>query len=82
MSYEMWVWVVTEEDGTEDVMTGVVPQLGPSPIPLQHNRQELAEVFRNLAEGHGRMVEKPVRLAHLVEIDDPSMITIRVPKAR
>jgi hypothetical protein len=65
--YEMWCWVVTEEDGTEGVVCGVIPRLGPKPIPLQHHKKEVAEQFRALAEHHGRYSGKPVRFAHLVE---------------
>jgi hypothetical protein len=70
--YEMWCWVVTEDDGTEGVICGIVPQLadlGMGPIMLQHRSQEVAETLRPYAEGHGRLSNKPVRLAHLVEAE-------------
>jgi hypothetical protein len=68
--YQMWCWVVTEDDGTEGVICGVIPQMadwGLGPSPLQHHKREVAEQFRALAESHGRLSGKPVRLAHLVE---------------
>ena len=73
MAYELWAWVVTEDDGTEGVICGIVPQLadlGMGPILLQHRKREVAETLRPYAEGHGRIANKAVRLAHLVEVTE------------
>jgi hypothetical protein len=70
MGYEMWCWVVTEPDGTEGVIAGMVPKMAfMGPVLLQHHKRELAEQFRPLAERHGHLEDKPVRLAHLVEVE-------------
>jgi hypothetical protein len=70
--YEMYCWVVAEDDGTEGVICGLIPamaQLGMGPMPLQHHKREVAEQLRPLAESHGRLDNKPVRLVHLVEAE-------------
>lgn len=67
--YEMYCWVVTEEDGTEGVIAGIIPGMEfMGPMLLQHHDRELAEKLRGLAESHARLEAKPVRLAHLVEV--------------
>lgn len=67
--YEMWAWLVLEEDGTEGVITAVVPGVEVF-LPLHHRRREMAERLEELAWAHGRASGRPVRLAHLVEVPD------------
>lgn len=69
MAYEMWCWVVTEPDGSEGVIAGIIPGMEfMGPMLLQHHKHELAEHFRALAESHAKIEAKPVRLAHLIEV--------------
>jgi hypothetical protein len=64
---EMWCWVIINEDGSEEPITSTLPECGPAPVYLQHRHREVAERWRLLAMGHGRITGQTVRLAHLVE---------------
>ena len=67
--YEIWVWLVREDDGREGAIAVVLPgseQLGP--MVLQARSWELAERVRPLAEAHGRATGRLIRLAHLLEV--------------
>jgi hypothetical protein len=66
--YEMWAWLVEEADGEEGVVAAVIPQLGPSPIPLHSRKRSLAMSFEPVARAHSEASGRPVRLAHLVEV--------------
>lgn len=66
-TYEMWCWVIINDDGSEEPIQTVLPHQGPEPVFLQHRKRETAEAWRLLAMGHGRVSGKTVRLAHLVE---------------
>lgn len=63
--YEMWVWLVDDEDG-EGAIATLVPGL-PGVTPLQSRRLDVARKMEGLARAHGKTA---VRLAHLVEVDD------------
>ena len=68
MTYECWVWVVKEQDGTEHPIATILPQapqLGP--MVLQHSTKATAQSLEQFARAHGKASGRPVRLAHLVE---------------
>ena len=65
---EIWCWVIINEDGSEEPISTVLPDRGPDPVYLQDRHREVAERWRLLAMGHGRITGQTVRLAHLVEV--------------
>jgi hypothetical protein len=75
--YELWCWVVEEEDGREGAIAAYVdfPAVGratssrSSLVVLQgRNRDIVAEGFAELARKHGEETGRPVRLVHLREV--------------
>ena len=66
--YECWAWLVEDHDGP-----GVIAaQFGDlkAPVPLQSRREDIARGMEPLARAHGQSLGRPVRLAHLIEVED------------
>jgi hypothetical protein len=68
-TYEMWAWLVDDVEG-DGVVAAVIPwrkELGP--MTLQSRRREMAQALEVVALEHQKRTGRPVRLAHLVEVD-------------
>ena len=66
--YECWVWLVQEKDGREGVIGTWIPEL--SMMSLLHSREKwTADHLERYAKQHEAAVQRPVRLAHLNEVE-------------
>ena len=69
--YEMWQWVVKEQDGKEGAVAALIPgqpELGP--MVLQGRTERIARQMEQLAAMHAISSGLPVRLVHLREVDE------------
>jgi hypothetical protein len=67
--FELWIWVVKEEDGLEGTVAAIIPgseYLGP--MVLQGRTREIAERCRDIALAHQEVTGRPVRLVHMREV--------------
>lgn len=58
-AYGCWVWLTKEDDGSEGVVTGMVPGIGA--VNLQGSRA-VVDVLEPLARAHAERTGRPVRL--------------------
>jgi hypothetical protein len=66
---DLYVWLVTEDDGREGPVAVVVPDMGNAAIPLVSANRTVIDGLGFFAKGHARATGKPVRLVRFAEAE-------------